>query len=93
MEGREKAIAATNAFFELEDSFRLDCEAISMRGNDVLVRGRTKARNPGIASDRLWRARVKNGKLSHWQSYGSGTKSSLAKTLLPDHAHGPNEWR
>ena len=88
IEGRDNALAATRAFFEFEDEFHIEQEAIALRGDEVLVRGRAKAANPQLASDKLWRARVRDGKLSYWQSYGEDALP-LARILMPEQAYVP----
>lgn len=88
VEGRDNALAATRAFFDFETDFRLEHEDIVLRGDEVLVRGNVRANNPQLAKDSLWRARVRDGKLAYWQSFGAESLP-LARLLLPDQAGVP----
>lgn len=85
LEGRDTALEATRAFFDFETDFRIDNEEIVLRGDEVLVRGNATANNPQLAKDSLWRAKVKNGKLAYWQSFGSDALP-LARILMPEKA-------
>lgn len=85
VEGRQNALAATRNFFEYETEFRLDDVEIVLHGEEVLVRGNAFATDPNIASDKLWRAKVKDGKLAYWQSFGDKAVP-LARMLLPEQA-------
>ncbi len=78
VQGRGEASAATRAFFDLEANFHLDYNEITVRGDTVLIRGRVQADDRRLANNSLWEARVEEGKLSHWQSFGKG---------------GPCRWR
>ena len=85
VEGRDNAMAATRAFLDFETNFRINEEDIVLRGDEVLVRGSTSAKNPQLAKDKLWRAKVEGGKLALWQSYGTESLP-LARILMPDAA-------
>ncbi len=85
VEGRENALVATRAFFDMDADFQIDEQDIVLRGDEVLVRGKARASNPQLATDKLWRARVDAGKLAFWQSYGAEAMP-LARMLLPEKA-------
>lgn len=90
VEGRENAMKATRAFFEFETDFRIDDQTIVLRGDEVLVRGSASANNPQLAKDSLWQARVRDGKLAYWQSFGAQALP-LAQILLPEKANIPEQ--
>ncbi|WP_158586768.1 nuclear transport factor 2 family protein [Aurantiacibacter zhengii] len=90
IEGRDNGLASTRAFFEFDSEFHIEQEDIVLRGDEVLVRGRAKASNPQLASDRLWQARVRDGKLSYWQSFGEDALP-LARILMPEQAYVPQD--
>ena len=85
VEGRDNAMAGTRAFLDLETDFRITEEDIVVRGDAVPVRGTTSAQNPQLAKGKLWRAKVEDGKLAFWQSYGAESLP-LARILLPEAA-------
>ncbi|WAT18873.1 nuclear transport factor 2 family protein [Aurantiacibacter sp. MUD11] len=84
--GRENCIAAHKAFFELEDSFSFHIDNYTMRDDLVLMRGHSKARDPRLASARLWTARVRDGKMLFWQNFGDQKSPALAHLLMPEEA-------
>lgn len=88
LEGRENAIEATRAFFDFDAEFRIDHDNIVLRGDEVLVRGKATAAHPQLAKDSLWRARVKDGKLAYWQSYGAEALP-LVRILMPQRDDAP----
>jgi len=70
LEGRENVVSATRDFFDTGIEFRIDDAKIVLHGDEVLVRGVASARDPELATDKLWKAKVTNGKLSFWQGFG-----------------------
>lgn len=83
VEGRADCASSIRNFLKIETGFRLTTEAFSVRDGDVLVRGHTEANDPSFSHDTLWVARVENGKLAYWQSFGDSKGSSVARAVLP----------
>lgn len=86
LEGRAKIMEATRNFFALEANFRWHDVTMVMHNGDVLLRGRATADNARLAQDTLWQARVIDGKITRWQSFGAGDPISLTRILLPEEA-------
>ncbi len=86
IDGRENVRLATTRFFELEKNFRIRESSMVLHDGDVLIRGTVTADDPVLAQDTLWLARVKDGKVSYWQSFGKGLPVSLTRILVPDAA-------
>lgn len=87
VEGRDAVMQATRRFFEIEHRFKVEESSMVMRAGDVLIRGRTRASDPRLAQDTLWLARVRDGRVTYWQSFGAGNPPALARILAPDDAH------
>ena len=83
LEGRDEVIEATRRFLDMDRSFKLHIEQSTHHHGDVLLRGHVTSDQPAMATDTLWRARVKRGKLVYWQSYGSPNAPHLARMLKP----------
>ena len=86
VEGYEDSVAAVDAFLALDDGFKMHVESAVLRGEDILMRGYTEARDPRLATDTLWTARVEDGKVKYWQSFGSPDSPALAHLLMPEKA-------
>ena len=86
VEGFEDSAAAVDAFLALDEGFRVHIESSTMRGDDILLRGHTEAHDPRLATDTLWIARVAEGKMLYWQSFGSPDAPALAHLLMPEKA-------
>lgn len=86
LEGRANVMEATRNFFALEANFRWHDVTMVMHNGDVLMRGRATANDARLARDTLWQARVVDGKIVHWQSFGAGDPVSLIRILLPEEA-------
>ncbi len=86
LEGRANVVEATRNFFELERNFRWHDMKFAMHNGDVLMRGRATADDARLAQDTLWQARVSDGKITHWQSFGAGDPVALVRILLPQEA-------
>lgn len=84
IDGRENVLTATRRFFELEENFRFEDTEMVLHDGDVLIRGSTSADDPRLAQDTLWRARVEDGKIAHWQSFGAGEPVALVRILMPE---------
>lgn len=84
IDGRETALRATDNFFALEPRFELTIDSVVKHEGEVLLRGVTSAHRPELRTDILWRARVKEGKLILWQSYGPSSSLHLARILAGD---------
>ncbi|MGB3165917.1 MAG: nuclear transport factor 2 family protein [Alteraurantiacibacter sp.] len=94
VDGHEDSKAAVDAFLGLAEGFRLHVTSSTMRGDDILLRGHTEANDPRLATDTLWLARVADGKMQYWQSFGGADAPPLAHLLLPDRAKAaPQELR
>ena len=87
VEGRDAVMNATRRFFEMEPRFTVQESSMVMRAGDVLIRGRAKASDPRLAQDTLWIARVRDGRVVYWQSFGAGEPPALARILAPEDAH------
>ena len=83
LEGHGHVMVATDRFMELERHFHIRIDALSWRDGEVLVQGQSSADAPELATDTLWRASVRGGKLRRWQSYGGPNAPHLARLLNP----------
>lgn len=86
IEGRNAIIAATRRFFSLERRFRLTLHAIVEHDGEILLRGKADAEHEEFRQDALWKARVENGAIIFWQSFGPQTAPRLARILRGDGA-------
>jgi len=84
IDGRENVRVATTRFFEMEHNFRIDVTSMVLHDGDVLIRGTVTADDPVLAQDTLWLARVEDGRISYWQSFGKGLPVSLTRILVPE---------
>ena len=71
IEGAQAIGAATERFFELDPSFRLEITGKTVRGDDALLSGHSRSNEPSLNHDTLWRAKVRGRKISEFQSYGT----------------------
>ena len=83
LEGHDRVMVATGRFMDLERHFHIHVDALSWRDGEVLVQGQSSADAPELATDTLWRASVRGGKLRRWQSYGGPNAPHLARLLSP----------
>lgn len=81
IEGREAIIAATRRFFAIEPKFRLTLEAVVEHDGEVLLRGKTDAEHAEFRQDALWKARIEEGTIVFWQSFGPHSSPRLARIL------------
>ena len=63
--------AATKKFFELDPTFRLEISSSTVRGDDALLSGRSRSSEPSLNHDTLWRMKVRDAKISEFQSFGT----------------------
>ena len=84
VDGRDVICALMDQFFKLEPGFKLNATEISEFRGDVLIRGSVEARDPQLANDSLWRARVEQNKVTFWQSYADGPSLAITRTLAPE---------
>ena len=81
IEGRDAIIAATARFFAIEPRFRIKVDSLSDHQGEILLRGKASASRPEFTTDALWRARVEQGGIVYWQSFGPQTSPRLARIL------------
>lgn len=81
IEGRSGCVEATRLFMKLEPEFHVEVDSYSVVGDEVLMQGETTARDPLVAKDRLWRAKVEDGRISEFQTYCDGEPRQLARLL------------
>ena len=86
IEGHDAIRSATLQFMQMEPEFEILLESSSVVEDEVLMRGTTKAADPLVAKDRLWRARIREGLVCEWQSFCDGEAQRLARMLAPEHA-------
>ena len=86
IEGHEAIRNATLQFMQMEPEFEILLESSSVVEDELLMRGTTKATDPLVAKDRLWRARIREGLVCEWQSFCDGEAQRLARMLAPEHA-------
>lgn len=79
--GIENCMAATERFFAMDDSFRLDIDEYTPRGDSVLMRGHSVSRHAQLCTDELWRARFDGKKMVEWQSWARANPMPLARIL------------
>jgi len=84
IDGRENVRVATTRFFEMERNFRISATSMVLHDGDVLIRGTVTADDPILAQDTLWLARVEDGRVAYWQSFGRGMPVSLTRILVPE---------
>lgn len=81
IEGRGAIIAATERFFAIEPDFRLVIHAIVETDGEILLRGESFATLEEFRRNALWRARVQDGLIIYWQSFGPDGSPDLARIL------------
>ncbi len=81
IEGRAAIIAATERFFAIEPAFKMTVHAIVEHDGEILLRGETAATQEIFRQDALWRARVVEGRVISWQSFGPNGSPHLAQLL------------
>jgi ketosteroid isomerase-like protein len=81
IEGREAIIAATRHFFAIEHRFRLTLETIVEHDGEILLRGKADAEREEFRQDALWKARIEDGAILCWQSFGPQSAPRLARIL------------
>ena len=86
IEGHDAIRNATAQFMQMEPAFEIIVESSSVMEDEVLMRGTTKATDPLVAKDRLWRARIRDGLVCEWQSFCDGEAQRLARMLAPEDA-------
>ncbi|WP_165853467.1 nuclear transport factor 2 family protein [Aurantiacibacter aquimixticola] len=86
IDGIDDCTDAVRAFMALGSNFRMHVEGISNNHGDILLRGHTEAEDASLATDTLWLARVEDGRLLYWQSFGESSAPALAHRLMPDKA-------
>jgi len=86
LDGYEDSAAAVDAFLDLDDQFKVHLASMTMRGSSILMRGHTEARDERLARDTLWTAKVKDGKLLFWQSFGDVDAPAIAHLIAPEKA-------
>ncbi|MDG5747021.1 nuclear transport factor 2 family protein [Qipengyuania sp. XHP0207] len=87
IDGRETCAETTRRFFEAEPGFHLAITSYTVVGEEVLMSGTTTARDPLVAKDRLWRAKIVQGEVAEFQSYCDGEPRLLARALAPEAYH------
>ena len=91
IEGYDDSVAGVYAFLDLDRGFMMHVDSYTMHHGDVLMRGHTEADDSRLATDTLWLARVEDGKLRFWQSFGSSEAPALAHILLPERSKEAHE--
>ncbi|QZD92275.1 nuclear transport factor 2 family protein [Qipengyuania xiapuensis] len=81
LEGRSNIVEATRMFMTMEPEFHIEVDSYSVVGDEVLMQGETTAKDPLVAKDRLWRARVEDGRIAEFQTYCDGEPRQLARLL------------
>ena len=84
IEGREAIVAATRRFFELEGQFRLKLHTLVEHDGEWLLRGSTAAERSEFRTEALWRARVEDGLVIFWQSFGPQSSPRLTRILTDE---------
>ena len=87
IDGRETCAETTRRFMQTEPNFHLAVASYTVADDQVLMGGRTTARDPLVAKDRLWRVRIRDGRVTEFQTYCDGEPRLLARTLAPDKVH------
>ena len=83
IEGADALCQAVAAFMEIETDFAIKITDSTVVNDEVLLVGETRAHNPLVAKDRMWRAKIRDGKVCEWQSFCEGTPARLAMALGP----------
>ncbi len=81
IDGAAACTAATAKFMEIEPDFAISVTDLTVVADEVLMVGTTTARNELVAKDRMWRAKIRDGKVCEWQSFCEGTPARLAVAL------------
>ena len=90
VEGRDTCLQMMRALFKIDPDYRIHVNSMGRSGGNVLIAGRTTARNPRFATTTLWRARSDSRHLHEWQSYSSAPGVSYCRLLVGDKAQmGP----
>ncbi|RJY08147.1 nuclear transport factor 2 family protein [Aurantiacibacter aquimixticola] len=82
IEGKARCAKAVHALMDMDEDFGLEIKDATVRGGQVLLRGRTRASDPRLEHDMLWAVRVENGLLKDWQSFGDRDANPMAHLLL-----------
>ena len=91
IEGYDDSVLGVRAFLDLARGFRMHVDSYALHHGDVLMRGHAEADDPRLAHDTLWLAKVEDGKLRYWQSFGDANSPALAHILLPERSKEAHE--
>ena len=81
IEGHTNVVGATQRLFILEPKFHVRIKTLVMHEGDVLLRGHTSAERAEFQAEAMWRARVEDGLIICWQSFGPEPSARLAELL------------
>lgn len=91
IEGYEDSVDGVRALLDLDAGFRMHVDSYALHHGDVLMRGETEADDPRLAHDTLWLAKVEDGRIRYWQSFGDSNSPALAHILLPERSRAAHE--
>jgi len=67
--GKSRCTEAWRGFFAAFPDYRNVFERIEVRGDDVVIAGRSECSNLPLSGAALWRARLADGKIAEWRVY------------------------
>lgn len=80
-EGRDACVDHMRKLLAFSPDMQLHADAISSRGDYVLITGSLSGADPAIGGPTQWRARVEDEKLVEWQAFSAHLAPSIT-TLL-----------
>jgi ketosteroid isomerase-like protein len=83
IEGRAACLEAWRGFFSAFPDYRNHFETVLVRGDRVIVRGRSKCSDPRLDGPALWSARIRAGRICEWRVY-EDTSANRAAIRLND---------
>ena len=82
--GKQQNLAAIARLHRIAPGFRIEIAKMSVRGSNVLVKGRSTSEEPRLNTDTQWRLTIEGGKVVEVQSFGPEILPSLSRMLGED---------
>lgn len=81
IDGPNAVIAATERLFALDSAFKIRIDTLVELEGEIFLRGRTFAERAEFQANAFWRARIEDGLIRSWQSFGPVPSGHLARIL------------
>jgi ketosteroid isomerase-like protein len=83
IEGQEACLEARRGYISAIPDYRNHYETVLVRGERVIVRGKSKCSYPRLDWPALWSARIREGRICEWRVY-EDTSANRAAIRLND---------